>query len=289
MMTRRDLLSALGATVALSSSSNLWSTLHHAWEKPIGLETFTVRDAFARDPVRTLEQVAAIGYKEIEFIPTIKPALLKSCLRNTGLTAPSAYLDAPQTLDGWKKIVENAKEYEVRYAIVGDNPRLDSEAWKRRAEFYNQCGTVAQDAGMQFCYHAHYNEYANVDGTSGYDIMLTRCDARLLKMEMDLFWATYAGADPLQYWRRYPGRFPLLHIKDLSRNVVVNPHEDPTPNGPNPFAPVGMGKIDWARIFAHVGEAGTKHIFVEQDRCDMPPMEAIKISFDYLKTLRVSV
>jgi sugar phosphate isomerase/epimerase len=172
--------------------------------------------------------------------------------------------------------------------VVGDNPRLDIDAWKRRADLFKQCGTLSLDAGMQFCYHAHFNEFAKQGDTCGYDIMLANCDPKLLKMEMDIFWATYAGVDPLHYFQLHPGRFPLLHIKDLYKGVAVNPHEDPPENGPNPFAPVGQGKIDWVKIFAHVGEAGTEHIYVEQDRCNMPPLEAIKISFDYLKSLRLS-
>ena len=76
---------------------------------------------------------------------------------------------------------------------------------------------------MQFCYHAHYHEFARVDDTSGYDIMLRRCDPELLKMEMDVFWATYAGQDPLDYFQKHPGRFPLLHIKDFKRGLVDFP------------------------------------------------------------------
>ena len=288
MLTRRDLLKTLGGATALATrSSDLLAAAHLAWEKPIGLEAYTVRDLFAKDPAGTLKQVAAIGYNEIEFNPTIEPGLMNSYLRGAGLTAPSAYLDPPKSLDDWKKIVERAKYFGVHYAVIGDNPRLDSEAWKRRADLYNQCGNVANDAGLQFCYHAHYNEYASTDGTSGDDILLTHCDPKLVNMEMDIFWAVYAGVDPLQYWQRYPGRFPLLHIKDLYKDVAVNPDEDPSPGGPNPFAPVGKGKIDWARIFAHVGKAGTKHIFVEQDFCNMPPLEAIKISFHFVKNLHL--
>ena len=288
MITRRNLLKTLGGVTALSANSHLWAAVHNAWENPIGLEIYTVRDLFAKDPAGTLKQVAAVGYKEVEFNPGIEPALLKSFLRDAGLSAPSGYVDAPKSVEAWKKTVDTARGYELHYIVVGDNPRIDAEAWKRRADLYNQCGKLAQDAGMQFCYHAHYNEYARVDNTSGYDIMLTRCDPKLLKMEMDVFWATYAGVDPLHYWLLYPGRFPLLHIKDLYKNVAVNPHQDPPANGPNPFAPVVQGKIDLPRIFAHVGEAGTKHIFVEQDICNMPPLEAIKTSFDYLKNLRLN-
>jgi sugar phosphate isomerase/epimerase len=272
----------------LVTHSHIWAAAHLAWEKPIGLETYTVRDLFVEDPAGTLKQVAAVGYKEVEFNPSIKPSLMNSYLRDAGLSAPSAYVDHPKTIDDWKKTVDLAKDYGVHYVVVGDNPRLEADAWKRRAELYNQCGKLAQNAGMQFCYHAHYNEYARVDNTSGYDIMLTGCDSKFLNMEMDIFWAIYAGVDPLHYWQLYPGRFPLLHVKDLYKNVAVNPHADPPANGPNPFAPVGQGKIDWVRIFAHVGEAGTKHIFVEQDLCNMPPLEAIKTSFDYLKNLRLN-
>ena len=288
MLTRRDLLKILGAATALATHSHIWAANHLAWEEPIGLEIYTVRDLFAKDPAGTLKQVAAAGYKEVEFSPSIKPSLMNSLLRDAGLSAPSVYVDHPKAIDDWKKTVDLARDYGVRYVVVGDNPRLDADAWKRRAELYNQCGKLAQNAGMQFCYHAHYNEYARVDNTSGYDIMLSSCDAKLLNMEMDIFWATYAGVDPLNYWKLYPGRFPLLHVKDLYKNVAVNPHEDPPSSGPNPFAPVGQGKIDWSKIFSHVGEAGTKHIFVEQDICNMPPLEAIKTSFAYLKNLRVA-
>ena len=288
MMTRRNLLKTLGGATALAAYSQGWAAGRPAWEKPIGLELYTVRDLFAKDPAGTLRQVAAVGYREVEIGPGVKSAQLNSYLRDVGLSAPSGYLDVPKSIDDWKKTVDVARNYGLHYIVVGDNPRFDAEAWKRRADLFNQCGTLAQDAGMQFCYHAHFNEFARTDNTCGYDIMLTRCDPRLLKMEMDVFWATYAGVDPLHYLQLYPGRFPLLHIKDLYKNVAVNPHEDPPANGPNPFAPVGQGKIDWAKIFSHVSEAGAKHIFVEQDICNMPPLEAIKISFNYLKNLRLS-
>lgn len=288
MVTRRNFLKNLTGATVLASNPCLLAEDRLAWPKPIGLEIYTVREFFAKDPAGTLKHVAAAGYKEVEVSPGLKPEELHQYLRDAGLTAPSGYFESPKTVEDWKKTVEQAHAYGLRYVAVGDNPRLDAAAWKRRADLYNQCGKLAQDAGMQFCYHAHFNELARIGDTTGYDIMLKSCDPKLLKMEMDVFWMTYAGADPLHYFRLHPGRFPLLHIKDLYKDVAVNPHESPAENGPNPFAPVGQGKIDWHKIFAHASEAGAKHIFVEQDRCNMPPYEAIKISFDYLKNLRVS-
>jgi sugar phosphate isomerase/epimerase len=275
------------ATIVGAGVRNLLAAGRLAWPGPIGLEMYTVRDLFAKDPARTLKQVAAMGYKEVECKPIVEPAVLNPELRAVGLASPSGYYDVPKTLDDWKKTVDMANLYGQQYAVVGNNPRLDAEAWKRQADFFNQCGSLSLAAGIQFCYHAHFREFAQLGDTTGYDIMLTRCDPKLLKMELDIFWVTYAGADPLHYLRLYPGRFPLLHFKDLYKDVPVNPQESPD-RGPNPFAPVGQGKIDWSQIFAHVNEAGTKHIFVDQDRCNMPPLEAAKISFNYLKNLRLT-
>jgi sugar phosphate isomerase/epimerase len=288
MITRRDFLQTVGGVAVLAAGSDLFGAGGLAWTKPIGLELYTVRELFAKDPAGTLKKVAAVGYKEVEVGPGAKPGQLHQELSAAGLTAPSGYFESPKTVEEWKKTVGLAHAYGLRYVVVGDNPKLDLDAWKRRADLYNQCGEVAQHSGMQFCYHAHFNELARLGDTTGYDIMLKNCDARHLQMEMDVFWVTYAGADPLHYFQTYPGRFPLLHIKDLYKNVSVNSHESPPDNGPNPFAPVGQGKIDWKEIFAHVGEAGTKHIYVEQDRCNLPPLEAIKISYDYLKGLHLA-
>lgn len=288
MLTRRDFLGGIAAG-AVASGINAWGAGRLAWSKPIGLELYTVRQLMAQNPASTLKKVAAVGYKEVEISPYSNPKAIKQDLRAAGLTAPSGYFDVPKNLDpDWKKTVDIAHLYGLRYMVVGDNPTLDADAWRRRADLFNQCGRLSLQAGIQFCYHAHFHELAAVDHTTGYDIMLEHCDPKLLKMEMDIFWVTYAGKDPLTYWRRYPGRFPLLHIKDLTKGVTVNPDESPSSGGPNPFAPVGQGRINWRRIFAHVNQAGAKHIFVEQDRCNGSPLDAIKISFNYLKNLRLS-
>lgn len=289
MLTRRKFLSGTlaGIGAAGAATTAAWGAGRLAWPHPIGLEIYTVRQLYAQNPAETLKQVAAVGYKEVEIAPYSPPDVMTRDLRAAGLSAPSGYFDVPKNLDpDWKKTLQAAQRYGVRYIVVGDNPKLSADAWRRRADLFNQCGKLAREAGIQFCYHAHYHEFATVDHTCGYDIMLERCDPKYLKMEMDIFWVTYAGKDPLTYWRRYPGRFPLLHIKDLKKGIHVNPQE--SPSGPNPFVPVGQGRIDWRRIFAHVREAGVKHIFVEQDHCDQPPLDAIRISYNYLKNLRLT-
>jgi sugar phosphate isomerase/epimerase len=287
MLTRRAFLRAAVGGAGVAAASQARSAGRLAWPGPIGLELYTVRQLFARDPAGTLKKVAAAGYKEVEIGPGVKPGDLNRDLRAAGLTAPSGYFDVSSNLDDWKRNVAVAHNYGLRYIVVGDNSQLSGDAWKRRADFFNQCGRVSLDAGIQFCYHAHFHEFERVDDTDGYDILLTRTDPKLLKMEMDIFWVTYAGKDPLPYWRRYPGRFPLLHIKDMKKGVKIDPHHFPS-RGVNPFAPVGEGRIDWQRIFAHVRQAGAKYIFVEQDECDGSPLTAIAISYKYLRNLSLS-
>jgi len=289
MLTRRNFLGVLGAAAAGTALPirDALAAGRLAWPGPIGLEIYTVRDKFAKNPTETLKKVAAIGYKEVEVGRINTWDNLKQELHAAGLTAPSGYVNLTKTLDEWKKKVGEAHKYGLQYIVVGDNPVLTAAGWHRRAEFFNKCGEVAKQAGIQFCYHAHFHEFAKIDGTTGYDILLKNCSPRHLKMEMDIFWVTYAGADPLHYWRLYPGRFPLLHIKDMRKGVKIHPQQDPPAGGPNPFAPVGRGRIDWKRIFAHVHEAGAKHIFVEQDKCNLPEYQAIRISYNYLRHLRL--
>lgn len=294
MITRRNFLEksiqGVAAGAALGAAE-LFAAERRAWTKPIGLEMYTVRDLFAKDEPGTLKHVAEEGYGEVEVAGFLSPDLatekLKGYLKAAHLTAPSAYFGMPKTVDDWKKSAEYAHAMGLKYMVTGNTDPIDADGWKRLAALFNECGKISKGAGTEFCYHNHMREFEQQGATTGYEILLTQCDSKLVKMEMDVFWMVYGGQDPLTYFKRYPGRYPLLHIKDIKKGVVGSKTEFPDEKGPNPFAPVGQGRIDWKSIFAHAGQAGTQHIFVEQDRCDVPPLVAIKISSDYLKKLRV--
>jgi sugar phosphate isomerase/epimerase len=122
---------------------------------------------------------------------------------------------------------------------------------------------------MQLAYHSHNFEFPPINGIVPYDLLLERTDKELLKMEADLFWITKAGVDPVAYFKKHPGRFPLWHVKDMER-------------GSEQFAEVGHGVINFDRIFAAREIAGLKYWFVEQDQTSREPFESLAMSRDYI-------
>jgi sugar phosphate isomerase/epimerase len=314
MLTRRNFLwSVMGGLAASvgSMSRNLWAAGRLAWSGPIGLQLGWVCTAFAKDPVEAqkllatpsgrqhiafqehpteaLNQIAAIGYKEVELAPNIGLNPPLADLRAAGLSAPSAYFRVPKTTDDWKRSIDVAKSLRVQYMVTGNDPKLDADGWNRFIDLLGECGTLSHAAGIQFCYHAHNHEYAPLGNSTPYDMMLTRLSPDVLKMEMDIYWAVYAGVDPVSYFQRYPGRFPLLHLKELRKGIPIGLPDGPSHQGVEPVVPVGQGRIDWARILAHKHTAGTKHIYVELNPfLKLPVFESAKISFDYVRNLRES-
>lgn len=297
MTTRRKFLQTAlaGGAAAAAGLTNITDSLaagRLAWPGPIGLQLYTVRELYAKDPLGTLKQVAGAGYKQVEMAgflpPHLPPATTLGYLKEAGLTAVGGHFPLPKVADDWKRWVERAHALGLHYTGTSNTESLTADGWKKLAALFNACGKLSHPEGIQFTYHNHIREFEKLGNTNGYTILLTECDPTLVKMEMDIFWITYSGQDPLVWFRKYPGRFPLLHIKDLKKGVAVNPDQFPSSKGPNPFAPVGQGRINWVRVFEHVRQAGAKHIFVEQDECDGSPITAITESYNYLRHLRLS-
>ncbi len=280
-MDRRTFIRS--ATAAAVISKLTWAAAEHRIQK-IGLELYTVRDALQKDFEGTLARVAKIGYKEVEFaqyfahIPEFNPSpkRTREILEADGLAAPSTHVPySALAPENWPKVIEASKTLGHDYIV---NPSIDREVlkqadgWKRAAETFNRAGAESLKSGIQLAYHNHVEEFkALPDGKLPYDVLLAETDPKLLKMEMDLGWAHEAGADPLAYFEKYPGRFPLVHAKDFDKNRMMTE--------------VGSGVIDWKAIFAKSDVAGIKHYFVEHDQ-PMMPFESIQKSYEYLEKLR---
>jgi len=293
MITRRTFLrSATTATAAtLFASRFSWAAGAHRIDK-LGVQLYTVRDQMKEDFEGTIAKVAKIGYKEVEFAGYFgrTPQQVRSTLEKNGLTSPSGHVDyevlAP---DRWPEQIESAKTIGQSYIVnpwVPQELRKSQDDWKRVAEKFNSAGEAAKKAGIQFAYHNHWFEFIPVNGKRPYDTLLAAADPELVKMELDLCWITVAGADPLEYFNRYPGRFPLVHVKDIKKLPEV------TSGGPQNFGDelkdmteVGSGIIDWRRIFAQSDKAGIQYYIVEHDK-PKEPFQSIQTSYRYLNKLR---
>jgi sugar phosphate isomerase/epimerase len=285
MIDRRTFMGTMGAAYLASTRMRAASI------QRVGAQLYTVRDAMQKDFEGTLAKVAAIGYKEVEFAGYFdkSPQQIKEILSRNGLTSPSAHIDYPSlTGDAWAKAIEGAKTIGHDYLInawVDESVRKEPGSWKRIAETYNRAGEISKKSGIQFAYHNHNFEFEPVDGKLPYDFLLETCDPKLVQMEMDLCWITSAGKDPLDYFRRYPGRFPLVHVKGLSKKPAQGA-ATPIPQVLPDITDVGHNDIiDWKRIFAHSKEAGIKHYFVEHD-VPKDPFASLKASYEYVSTLR---
>ena len=290
MMNRRDFLrgSAMGAA-ALATTSAPRSLFANPYGKPVGLQLFTLRDQLQADMQGTLKQVAAIGIKELEIYDLYgkTPAQFTQIIKGDGLTAVSGHYMTKHLKGNWAKEVEKAQALGLKYmvnAILDPEERKSLDDYKRLAELYNKAGEQTQKAGIQYCYHNHNFEFHKFGDTMPYEYLLKTLDPKLVKFEMDCFWVTHAGQDPVAYFKKYPGRFPLLHIKDMKDHPPVTQEKD---DKMGMFAPVGQGVIDWKRIFAAAPTGGMHHYFIEQDWCEQPPLEAVKASYEFLHKLTV--
>jgi sugar phosphate isomerase/epimerase len=249
----------------------------------IGLQLYTVRDLMKRDVEGTLADVARIGYREVEFAGYYdhSAAEVRAMLDRHGLVSPSSHVGFETIEAGWDQVLADCRTVGHHWATVAWIPeerRKTADDWKRIAELFNKAGAACQAAGMRFAYHNHNMEFARVDGQIPFDILLAGTDQALVDFEMDLFWITFGGGDPLAYFAGHPGRFPLVHVKDMA--AKPSPEVAPGPV----MRDVGKGTIDWKGIFARSAQAGIVHAFVEHDEPG-DALASIKASYDYLKAL----
>lgn len=285
MMNRREFVGAVSATVLLSRFAAFAADEHKLGN--IGLQLYTVRDQMAKDFDGTIAKVAATGYKEAEFAGYFNrtPQQVKAVLERNHMAAPSAHIPIEELRAKLPQVIEAAHVIGHEYIVnpwINQEDRGSLDDWKKIAAFFNETGRKVKDAGLQFAHHNHDFEFKPTGGQVPYDLLLKETDPNLVKMEMDLYWITAAGQDPLKYFNEYPGRYPMLHVKDrptkLAHPIYVTENAK--------FAPVGRGVVDFKRVFAHADKGGVRHYYVEQDYTEGSPFEAIKISYEDLRKMR---
>ena len=247
--------------------------------KPIGLQLYTVRELFSKDPMGTLEKVAGIGYREVEFggggYDKMDHAALRKTMDRLGLKSPSihvGYEALAADVDGAVKMTKALGADTVVVPYMVDAHR-NAESWKAAVADFNRYAERLKKAGIGFAYHNHDFEFTmKPGGVSLFDTLVADADPALVKIELDLFWAIAAGEDPKAIVKRLPGRIYAYHVKDRTADGKMTS--------------VGKGVVNFADIFTLDGTAGVKHFYVENDQSPAPYLPDIQTSFATLSRLR---
>lgn len=273
-MHRRSFLGTITAATIMSSRMS-WAAADDRKLDKIGVQLYSVRELLKKDFEGTLAKVAAIGYREIEFAgyPNLSPQQVRAVLDRNGLAGVSGHVEFKAISGELSKVLDTAHTIGQTYAVCPfiDESMRTPDGWKRVTDTFNRTGEECKKAGIQFAYHNHDFEFKPENGQMPYDIILNNTDPKLVKMEMDLFWTVKGKQDPLTYFNRFPGRFCLVHVKDMKQNGEMTE--------------VGSGSIDFKKIFEESEKAGIQHYFVEHDQ-PKDPLESIKASYEYLHKLR---
>lgn len=282
-MKRRTFIKTTGMALAAMS---LPETLR-AYEAESKLPSFgiitgnTGGDWVKNNPKEALKEIARLGYRELEFGDTygMDKAELKKFLKETGLKAligPTS-MQAMNDTDQLKKDVEACKEFGKSYIVcywpwTDDGKDKKPDDWKRVAENLNKGGEICRENGLQLLYHNHDIEFRPTEGLIPFDILMANLD-KTVNIELDLYWITKGGQSAIEYIRKYPGRYPVFHVKDMDRTEEKG------------FACVGEGQIDFPEIFRLHKTAGTQHYIVEHDQ-PADPKACITTAAGYLSALR---
>lgn len=239
----------------------------------VGIQLYTVRDAMAADTLGTLKKLSDLGYKNLELASYadgkfygFAPKEFNKIVTDLGMVNLSSHTQveaAGITVENAQKMADDHAELGVKYCVQPwvNEPDRNIESYKKMVGDWNEVGKIMKGVGIQFGYHNHNFEFKEIDGiVPYYDIYMKELDPELVTMEIDLFWVSKAGQNPIEMFKKYPGRFQLFHLKDMHHNEA--PFYDVIKDD---VCEVGAGVIDFKSIIAAKDIAGMKHFFVEDD------------------------
>ena len=244
---------------------------------PVALQLYTVRDRLAEDFAGTLRQVAEMGYTSVELAGTggLSAGELKALLDSLGLRPVGPHTAIAQLAGELEQTLDYFAEVGCPYITLPYMPEeyRAADRFAETCDLLNRVGEACKQRGFTFCYHNHAFEFETVIGDKTlFDTLYDLTDPSLVKGEVDVYWVRYAGRDPAATIAARPGRFPLIHLKDM------------TPGEPT-FAEVGEGVIDLAKVFSASEANGAEWYIVEQDRCQRPTLESAQLSLNNLRKM----
>lgn len=245
----------------------------------IGLVAFTARTQMTQDAEGTLAALAACGFQNAEFSGSAgnfygrTAADLAPLTDAVGIEVPSLGVSQANLANNLDLVVAEAKAIGAEYVRISGSSRWTMADYSATAAFLNEVGAKLKAEGITVAYHNHGYEFETQEnGVTGYDVLVRETDPELVAMELDVYWAASVGADTVELFNTYPGRFELLHLKDLAED--------------GSFADVGEGTIDFAEIFAHASLGGVEFGFTEHDRATPDGITSACNSLSNLSELR---
>ncbi|HEY6505915.1 MAG TPA: sugar phosphate isomerase/epimerase [Chitinophagaceae bacterium] len=258
--------------------------------KTFGLQLYSLRDDMPKDPKGVLKQVASFGYKNIESYQHSELGIFwgmgykefKKYLDDIGLTILSTHHDVikgfPENKAAFEKTAAEAAEIGIKYIFcpwLGAQKTLDD--YKRKADQFNQCGEICRKAGLRFGYHNHEYSFAMLEGKMPQDVIMENSDPALVDFELDIYWVVTAGQDPEAWFKKYPNRFRLCHVKDRMKNATER----------EATCTLGEGIIDFPKILKTAKANGMQYYIVEHERYDgTTPLKAVEADAAYMKKLK---
>jgi sugar phosphate isomerase/epimerase len=243
--------------------------------KKVGVQLYSVRKEMMSDAIGTLKKLGQIGYQEIESAQSekgnyygLEPKEIKKLLKDQGMTLRSGHTHIDKN---WQKSIDEAAEAGQEYIIcsVLPSPGQTVGNYQKSADMFNQAGEQCKKSGIMFGYHNHESEYDTVEGKVLYDVLLDNTQPGLVHMEMDLGWVIAAGKDPLAYFSKYPGRFPLWHLKDMSLAEKKS-------------VEFGKGTVDLIGLMKQAKQAGMKYYFIEQEEYAVTAFDSLEYDYNWL-------
>jgi sugar phosphate isomerase/epimerase len=282
-MTSMGRRAFLASSVAAAAVPSFARTL-----KTVGVQLYTLRSVLPAKPLETLKALEAIGFQEAEVIGGSLEAVWPS-LKQTKLNPVSIHLDTAlftTKVDKLPAALDDAKQRGLKFIVcpyIAPQDRGGVDVIKKLGETLNRAGEMCHKSGMHLCYHNHAFEFEPVAGGGNLlDVLMKTADPKLVSLELDIMWSRVAGVDPVTVLKKYGKRIALLHLKNVADIGAAQYNEKVAKEA---FREVGNGVIDIASVLKAAKAAGVQHYFVEQDQTPGDPLDSLKKSFDYLKTL----
>jgi len=283
-MQRRTFLQSLGIALATPSFARAMTspdaTTNARRLKRIGVQLYTLRDAAKADLDRTLADIAAAGYTDVELLMSLhnfghSPKAVRAMLDKHHLRAPSTHIGT-DTLTNVDGAVDEARTLGHKYLILADLPRearQSLDAFAAYADRLNRAGEAARKHDLWIAWHDEADDFRSFGGKQGYDALVAKLDPSLVRLQLDTGNAMVGGRDPMDLMNRYGDRYYSFHIKDAA--ALKAPHD----------TELGKGTANLRGILAKVKHPDDKYFYVEQETYTGTPLEAVQRDYAYLSKL----